>query len=229
MEILDVALAPASRLVELGGPVVSVLLAMSVLAVGVIVLKAWQFLSLGLFRARFIEHALRYWHAGRMHEAMHVLGRRPHPVAAVLRTAMDGLAAAVPEALLREEVARQGIEATEALRSHVRLLELIATLSPLLGLYGTVIGMIDAFQQLDRGGAQVDPSALSGGIWVALLTTAVGLAVAIPAAAAASVLAGIADRVAHRMEDAATRVFTAGGIAGLAAPGLTPASLTAAG
>ena len=180
MEILDVALAPASRLVELGGPVVSVLLAMSVLAVGVIVLKAWQFLSLGLFRARFIEHALRYWHAGRMHEAMHVLGRRPHPVAAVLRTAMDGLAAAVPEALLREEVARQGIEATEALRSHVRMLELIATLSPLLGLYGTVIGMIKVFSAIMEHGVG-NANALAGGISEALITTAAGLAVAIPA------------------------------------------------
>lgn len=52
--------------------------------------------------------------------------------------------------------------------------------APLLGLFGTVLGMISAFQALQEAGSQVDPSILAGGIWVALLTTAVGLAVAMP-------------------------------------------------
>jgi biopolymer transport protein ExbB len=51
----------------------------------------------------------------------------------------------------------------------------------LLGLFGTVLGMVEAFRQLELAGSQVDPAVLSGGIWQALLTTAVGLAVAIPA------------------------------------------------
>jgi biopolymer transport protein ExbB len=51
-----------------------------------------------------------------------------------------------------------------------------------LGLFGTVLGMIAAFQSLQSAGTQVDPSVLAGGIWVALLTTAAGLAVAMPTA-----------------------------------------------
>jgi biopolymer transport protein ExbB len=61
-----------------------------------------------------------------------------------------------------------------------RLLDTIAQLAPLLGLFGTVLGMIEAFQSLQEAGSSVDPSLLAGGIWVALLTTAVGLAVAMP-------------------------------------------------
>ena len=61
-----------------------------------------------------------------------------------------------------------------------RFLDTVAQLSPLLGLFGTVLGMISAFQALQEAGSQVDPSILAGGIWVALMTTAVGLAVAMP-------------------------------------------------
>ena len=60
-------------------------------------------------------------------------------------------------------------------------LDIIAQISPLMGLLGTVIGMISSFNQLELGGTTVDPSVLAGGIWTALLTTAVGLVVAIPA------------------------------------------------
>ena len=60
-------------------------------------------------------------------------------------------------------------------------LEIISQVSPLIGLLGTVLGMIDSFNELELGGSLVDPSILAGGIWTALLTTAMGLLVAIPA------------------------------------------------
>ena len=94
------------------------------------------------------------------------------------------------------------------LRSLLRPLELIATLSPLLGLLGTVLGMIEAFRQLEVAGNQVDPAILSGGIWQALLTTAVGLVVAIPVVLAHAWLERKVERCGHLMEDAVTQVFT---------------------
>ncbi len=69
----------------------------------------------------------------------------------------------------------------EKLEKLLPSLDIIAQISPLLGLLGTVIGMISSFNQLELGGKTVDPSVLAGGIWTALLTTAVGLIVAIPA------------------------------------------------
>ena len=72
---------------------------------------------------------------------------------------------------------------------------------------GTVLGMIEAFQALETTGGQADPSVLAGGIWEALLTTAAGMAVAIPAAVALSWFEAIAERVQRDLEDIATRMF----------------------
>ena len=96
----------------------------------------------------------------------------------------------------------------EVLRLHLRVLDVIAALSPLLGLFGTVLGMIEAFREMAAAGNQVDPAVLSGGIWEALLTTAVGLAVAIPVVVALNWLERRVDRLAQRMDSVVTRLFT---------------------
>ena len=132
----------------------------------------------------------------------------PNPVAQVLAAAIRGQLRELPEAKIREEVYRLGAERLEQLRAHLRALEVIASLAPLLGLLGTVLGMIKAFQQLQAAGARVDPSVLSGGIWEALLTTAVGLAVAIPVIVIVNLLDRRLARLAHVMNDAVSQVFT---------------------
>jgi len=202
---------PAVSLLHVGGPVVAILIVMSVTALTIILLKLWQFSSLQLGSTQFVDGALAHWQAGRNGAALALLKSSPNPVARVMAIAINGcgqLGAA--ESTVREEAARVASAELEKLRSHLRGLELIGTLSPLLGLLGTVLGMITAFQQLQAAGSRVDPSALSGGIWEALLTTAVGLAVAIPTVAVLSALERAVERTQHRMEDALTRVFTIG-------------------
>jgi biopolymer transport protein ExbB len=113
-----------------------------------------------------------------------------------------------PDAI-REEVERAGEAELGALESNLRGLEVIASLSPLLGLLGTVLGMIRAFMRLEEAGARVDPGLLSGGIWEALLTTAVGIAVAIPALAALAWLESQVDTVRLTLSDAVTRALNA--------------------
>jgi biopolymer transport protein ExbB len=117
----------------------------------------------------------------------------------------------LPEAAAREETERVARGLLSEARRGLRALELIQTVAPLLGLLGTVLGMIEAFRTLQEAGARADPSALAGGIWEALLTTAAGMAVAIPAGVALSVFEAAIDRVQGDMEDAATRIFTRGG------------------
>jgi biopolymer transport protein ExbB len=92
-------------------------------------------------------------------------------------------------------------------RAGLRGLELASTIAPLLGLLGTVTGMIAAFQALQEAGSRADPALLAGGIWEALLTTAAGMAVAIPAQVALTWFDGVIDRQRHEMEDAATRIL----------------------
>ena len=115
------------------------------------------------------------------------------------------------EAQAREETARRARSDLGEARRGLRALEVIATIAPLLGLLGTVLGMIAAFQTLQQAGAQADPAALAGGIWEALLTTAAGMAVAIPAGVALSWFESVTDALQADMEDAATRIFIRGG------------------
>jgi biopolymer transport protein ExbB len=129
-------------------------------------------------------------------------------VAKVLACAIRGQRRGIAEAKVREEAWRYGSDILESLRALFRPLEVIATLAPLLGLFGTVLGMIEAFRQLQSAGNQVNPSILSGGIWEALLTTAVGLAVAIPVVAVLSWMERRVDRVAYELESIVTQVFT---------------------
>lgn len=85
-----------------------------------------------------------------------------------------------PRWKLEEKLTIHGQEEISELRKNLRVLEVIATISPLMGLLGTVIGMVKAFNKVAQYKGQVDPSLLAGGIWEALLTTAAGLALAIP-------------------------------------------------
>src|SRR5262249_28066281 len=80
-------------------------------------------------------------------------------------------------------------------------------IAPLLGLLGTVSGMVKAFAKLELAGSRVDPAMLAGGIWEALLATVAGLTIAIPAMAAHYIFEGKVDRIRADMKDAAVRVI----------------------
>lgn len=197
------------ELLATGGPVMWIIAAMSVLALAIALAKLWEFARIGVWRRRPAVEALESWRAGHGQEALERLDHARDPLADVLATALRGrLDPAADETLVREEVARRGSAWLESLRGALRPLELIGTLAPLLGLLGTVLGMIEAFQALESAGSRVDPSILSGGIWVALLTTAAGLSVAIPAVAVHMFFERQLERLHHRMQDAATRVFS---------------------
>ncbi|MCP1673165.1 biopolymer transport protein ExbB [Natronocella acetinitrilica] len=198
-----------SVLTELGGPVVMILLAMSVVALAIVLIKSWQFQALRLHRTGFVDGVIERLAAGRADEAAALLADERNPIARVMATAIaERQRRPEHDALVREEVGRVGARYLESLRSQLRSLEVIGALSPLLGLLGTVLGMIEAFRQLEAAGSRVDPALLSGGIWEALLTTAVGLAVAIPAVFALNWLERRVERFRHAMEDSVTRVFT---------------------
>ncbi len=198
----------ALGLLQAGGPVVVILLAMSVLATAVILLKLWQFRRTHVGRSRGGRQALHLYKEGNTREALAAAKRARSPVGEVLARAIRGLERGVPEAKIREELLRYGGEVLENLRGGFRILEVIASLAPLLGLFGTVLGMIEAFRQLEAAGNQVNPAILSGGIWQALLTTAVGLAVAIPVVAVLNWLERRVDGLAHEMDNLVTQLFT---------------------
>jgi len=199
--------ADIQGLLTTGGPVVWILCVFSLIALTIVLVKVWQLVALRAESSKVVNSALEQWRAGKGRDAVGQLDDA-HPVAAVVKCAMAGRLDGVNDLLLREEVERIASARLNDLRSFFRPLELIGALSPLLGLLGTVMGMIVAFQQMEVAGSQVDPTVLSGGIWQALLTTAVGMAVAIPVVAVHAWLERKTERVAALMSDSVTRVFT---------------------
>ncbi|MFP4274052.1 MAG: MotA/TolQ/ExbB proton channel family protein [Paracoccaceae bacterium] len=192
-----------ARIAELGGPVVLVLGVVSVVSLALIVYKLWQFARAGVGRHAALRRAIAAWDSGEPNTARRELDAARSYLRPVIAMAMAGQAdAARLEAEAEARFAR--------LERGFRFLDSVAQLAPLLGLFGTVLGMISAFQALQEAGAQVDPSVLAGGIWVALLTTAAGLAVAMPAAMVLSWFEA-------RLDD--ERVFAGGAIHTVLSPG----------
>ena len=194
-------------LAQVGGPVVWILMVMSVFALSLVFLKFWQLALVKPEKNEDIQQALGHWRNNDVSAAMNALDTN-RPVSNIVFNAIDGLHKNQPMGVLQEELSRQANDVIQQLRSFLKPLEIIASLSPLLGLLGTVLGMIMAFQQMEAAGSQVDPSILSGGIWQALLTTAAGLAVAIPVAAIHSWFDRKIERVTHALNDAVTQIFT---------------------
>ncbi|WP_299030927.1 MotA/TolQ/ExbB proton channel family protein [uncultured Sulfitobacter sp.] len=169
-------LAPLQQIAETGGPVVVVLMCVAVLTLAVSLYKVWQFWMAAVGRHTALLEAVEAWDCGNQTEAHKALDRSRSYLAPVVGMAMSSA---------KEGSARLQAEAEARfaqLESGFRFLDSVAQLAPLLGLFGTVLGMIEAFQSMQAAGAQVDPALLAGGIWVALLTTAVGLVVAMPTA-----------------------------------------------
>lgn len=163
------------RVYDLGGPVVMILGAVSILTLAVVLFKLVQFMLSGVGRHRALGQAVAAWDSGDQAAARAALDKSTSYLKPVINAAMSGMDD--PDRLEAEAETRFA-----KLESGFRMLDSVAQLAPLLGLFGTVLGMISAFQALQDAGSQVDPSILAGGIWVALLTTAVGLVVAMPTA-----------------------------------------------
>lgn len=197
------------ELVKLGGPVLALLLVLSVAALTLILLKAWEFHERGLGQRDFVERAFEAWTGGQSDQALALLDAQASPLAQLMSAAIaTRLRNDLPEERQREQILQLAAGKLEDTRGLLRPLEVIANLAPLLGLLGTVLGMISVFQRLQAAGDQVNPSILSGGLWEALLSTAAGLAVAIMALAAFHFFDRQVERLQHAMEAALTRIFT---------------------
>lgn len=163
-------------LLDLGGPVVALLLAMSVLTASVALYKLWQFSASGVGSHGRLRDGLDAWDAGDLADARSAIATSRNHLAPLVANALETRG----DAALRKRLEAEAAMSFGRLEGGFRILDNIAQLAPLLGLFGTVLGMIDAFRALQAAGDAVDPAILAGGIWVALLTTAAGLAVAMP-------------------------------------------------
>jgi len=191
-----------------GGPTLWLIAGLSVLTLALILWKLWQLALMGAWSGAATQQAIVQWTGGQPDIALSTIAGRRSIRARLAHAAMTArLDDTLSDADAREETTRRARADLAEARRGLRALDLISSIAPLLGLLGTVLGMIAAFQTLQQAGARADPSALAGGIWEALLTTAAGMAVAIPAGVALSWFESITDRLQGDMEDAATRIF----------------------
>jgi len=126
--------------------------------------------------------------------------RKKTPV--IMKPILDGIKSGCNE----KELSVIGTKQVRHLEKGLSWLSLIATIAPLIGLTGTVTGMIKAFMVIEHS-TTVNPSMLAGGIWEALLTTAAGLLVAIPIHIGHHYLEKRADDIASMMREIAMNLF----------------------
>ncbi|MCC5973141.1 MAG: MotA/TolQ/ExbB proton channel family protein [Rubellimicrobium sp.] len=155
---------------------------LSVVTIAVAFFKVTQFLRLGVGRYRISDDILDSWFGGNADAALRGATERRSVLARVLEAVFTGMRARPGDPGYAEELGRQtAMVELAAMTRGMRLLETVVQAAPLLGLLGTVIGMIDAFGALSEAGGTVDPAALASGIWTSLTTTAVGLTIALVA------------------------------------------------
>lgn len=199
----------AASIIEQGGPVVMILIGLSIVATTLVFLKLFQVLWFRIGSNAGINKVIDLWLAGYTHEAYEIVKSNGNPTKNILAHLMRGLLQrTASKELVREDVERIALREVGKLRSYMRPMETVVQIAPLLGLFGTVIGMIEAFQTLQNAGSETDPAVLAGGIWVALLTTAVGLGVAIPLAFFVSWFDGRIESERLTMQEAITSLLT---------------------
>ena len=190
---------------SVGGPALWVIFGISIVLVTVGLWKFWHLIKLGAWNKKQADEILKLWlekkiepvNANRQNIRAKILGQTILAISDKNYT----------KEMVREECVRLANNDLKEARRGLRVIDLIVTIAPLVGLLGTVLGMIEAFQALQDSGAQADPSALAGGIWEALLTTAAGMGIAIPASILLSWYDSVVENVQADIENLATQAI----------------------
>ena len=190
--------------------VLVVLGVLSVVAASIILYKGVRFLLLKAKVCVEAREAIQLLRSGDFSAADELLSSSTLPASKLAKCAMHTCTrAGLSECQRRSEIERCGGDTIRKFESGLRPLAMIAQIAPLLGLLGTVLGMIASFFALGEATGQADPLRLAEGIWQALVTTAVGLTVAIPALAAYLGFEGWIDSVKNLYQGLATQTVAA--------------------
>ena len=198
-------IAHVQAALSVGGPALWVIFGISIVLVTVGFWKFWHLIKLGAWNKKQADEILKLW-----------LEKKVGPVdvsqqnirAKILGQTILAISDKnYTNEMVREECVRLANNDLNEARRGLRIIDLIITIAPLVGLLGTVLGMIEAFQALQDSGAQADPSALAGGIWEALLTTAAGMGIAIPASILLSWYDSVVENVQADIENLATQAI----------------------
>ena len=154
----------------------------------------------------FVKRFLQQLHDGQLgpESALELCDKNRSPVAEVFAAAIRKWGR--PAVEVEQAIIDAGERVTNELRKYLRVINGVATITPLLGLLGTVLGMIQTFNTIAVGDAMGRPELLAGGIGQALLTTAGGMCVAIPSLIAYLYFAGRVDRLVTEIDGLGQRI-----------------------
>ncbi len=182
-----------------GGPVAWVLLGYTVFAVAIVLDRYIHFLRMGRLASDFIPQLQEALHKDKLPV---LIAKRHGPEVAVINGLYQASQRGVHD-LLRVAT-RIGSQELQRMQHGFRTLGLLGDTAPLLGLFGTITGMIKAFMVIEQAGGKVDAQALAGGIWEAMITTGIGLAVSLPILFLLHWLEGKAAQRVHGMQQIAS-------------------------
>ncbi len=187
-----------------GGPVMYPILLCSILFVAILIERLFHLHRAEINTNEFVAGIRNILKKRNIAEAISICEETPGPVAHVIKTGL--IKHDRPKAEIREAIDDAALHEVPRLEKNLVVLATIAHISPLLGLFGTVLGMIKVFDKIKELGGHTNPGQLAGGIGQALLTTAAGLAVAIPVFVAYNYLASRVSTLVWDMERSATEV-----------------------
>lgn len=176
----------------------------SVVAVAVFAERLVTFHRAYINVGEFLRGLANLLDRGNIAEARQECAGAPGPVARVLHAAL--LRNNEPPGELREIVQEAGRLEVPRLERNLSVLSTIAFATPLIGMLGTVAGLIDAFVAISTHNGYASATNVSSGVYQSLLTTAAGLVVAIPAGVAYSYLSARVDSLLHDMERAGIEI-----------------------
>ncbi|MBD3380299.1 MAG: MotA/TolQ/ExbB proton channel family protein [Candidatus Omnitrophica bacterium] len=188
-----------------GGPLMWPIVLCSVISFAIIADRSFVFYKARTRASNILSRVKALCKEEKYEEALRLCEGTPGPVAHILAI---GIHVRNRKTEDREKlIARAGSRIVRQLGKNLRGLGIIGNITPLLGLTGTVAGMINAFMKIQELGGRVDPSVLAGGIWEALITTVAGLCVAIPTLVAYQYFEGRVDDISSQMKDTAVELL----------------------
>ncbi|MCU0665744.1 MAG: MotA/TolQ/ExbB proton channel family protein [Candidatus Omnitrophica bacterium] len=190
-----------------GGPVMWPILLCSIFALAIILEKLWDLRRMKIDEEGILKGILDKMKHHQVKEALEICDKTESPVTNILKAGI--LKYDRPRAQIKEAIEDASLHEMPRLEKNLSALATIAHISPLLGLLGTVTGMVRCFQTIQAKATSfhpVSPGDLAGGIWEALLTTVAGLIVAIPAFVAYNYLVNKVNNFIFEMEKAATEL-----------------------
>jgi len=190
-------------LIVRGGIVMYPIILCSIIALAIFLERLWVLRRKRIIPSAFIETVEDKLRNRKLSEALFLCQNDDSSIAKIFLAGLKNTERGIW--MVKEAIEERGGREGIILEKHVGILSTIANLSPLLGLLGTVSGMIKTFKVLSQGAS--NPSLLAGGIAEALITTAAGLVVAIPTLVCYRILKDKAESLIFEMEEDSIRLI----------------------